>query len=120
MRRSLVVSFCLFVLSAALAQSHSEAEQANVMRHRMNVNACGIGLSTCDPSLLTGTFESGKSTQNGAAYGASAAASKPVGPATSWTAATPFVPTAVAENGSYFGQLNANGVPKTLHVNGYF
>lgn len=26
----------------------------------------------------------------------------------------------VAENGSYAGQLNANGVPKTVHVNGYY
>ena len=26
----------------------------------------------------------------------------------------------VAENGSYYGELNANGVPKTVHVNGYY
>jgi hypothetical protein len=26
----------------------------------------------------------------------------------------------VAENGSYYGEPNANGVPKTVHVNGYF
>lgn len=26
----------------------------------------------------------------------------------------------VAENGSYFGQPNANGVPKTVTVNGYY
>ena len=25
----------------------------------------------------------------------------------------------IAENGSYFGQLNASGIPKTVHVNGY-
>lgn len=25
-----------------------------------------------------------------------------------------------AENGSYYGELNKNGVPKTVHVNGYF
>lgn len=29
---------------------------------------------------------------------------------------TPFV----AENGSYYGQLNNNGVPKTVYVNGYY
>jgi hypothetical protein len=27
---------------------------------------------------------------------------------------------AVAENGSYYGQPNANGVPKTVAVNGYY
>jgi hypothetical protein len=26
----------------------------------------------------------------------------------------------VAENGSYAGEPNANGVPKTVHVNGYY
>jgi len=26
----------------------------------------------------------------------------------------------IAENGSYYGELNANGVPKTVHVNGYY
>jgi len=26
----------------------------------------------------------------------------------------------VAENGSYYGELNANGVPKTVHVDGYY
>ena len=26
----------------------------------------------------------------------------------------------VAENGSYYGEPNANGVPKTVHVNGYY
>lgn len=26
----------------------------------------------------------------------------------------------VAESGSYYGELNANGVPKTVHVNGYY
>jgi hypothetical protein len=30
------------------------------------------------------------------------------------------IPAATAENGSYFGQPNANGVPKTVPVRGYF
>lgn len=30
------------------------------------------------------------------------------------------LPARVAENGSYYGQLNRSGIPKTVHVRGYF
>jgi len=36
------------------------------------------------------------------------------------SSATASWPAGVAENGSYYGEPNQNGVPKTVHVNGYF
>jgi hypothetical protein len=44
-------------------------------------------------------------------------------PSSGWPSAdssTTYSTPRVAENGSYYGQPNANGVPKTVAVNGYF
>ena len=172
MRRLFVVILCSIAISTALGQSNSEFSQANAMRHRMNVQACGMGLSTCDPSLLTGTEKSaadvmrhrmnvqacgiGLSTcdpslltgteksaadamrhrMNVQACGMGLSTcdpslltgtenSSPGTAAGTVLPATPPSPNPVAvppvgENGSYYGELNKNGVPKTVHVSGYY
>lgn len=44
----------------------------------------------------------------------------PAAPAPALKTAPPAYKPNVAENGSYYGQPNAYGVPKTVHVSGYF
>ncbi len=70
--------------------------------HQRNLNACKLGLYSCDRSKLSAEEVNSVPTKPTA----------PV-PTTSGTGAC-------AENGSCYGDLNANGVPKTVHVNGYY
>lgn len=52
MRRIIVLVLCAIIHCPAFAQ-YSETAQADAIRHQPNVQACGFGLSSCDPSLLT-------------------------------------------------------------------
>jgi len=103
-----------------------EVAEVIATRHRVNVTACGYGFLGCSESLLTtsevaevnairrriNTLAPGYDLPAPELLGG-AAPQKILGPSFVW-------PLAVAENGSYYGELNKNGVPKTVHVNGYF
>jgi hypothetical protein len=80
----------------------AETAQLAVVRHRQNVSACESGWGRCDESLLTPA----ETAQLAVVHHRQTVLSTPV------TAP-------VAENGSYYGELNANGVPKTVSVQGY-
>jgi len=118
----------------------SESAQVSAIRRRQNVSACEYGLGQCNESLLSplelAHIRSVKTQRVGFL---------PVYPVTtlSQTAILPPAPVAppasnssslirtllqalatpavapVAENGSYYGQPNQNGVPKTVLVQGY-
>ena len=81
-----------------------EQTQVAVAARARNLSACKYGYSSCNLSLLT------------AAESAQISAGRTVAP----IAESQVSPAGVAENGSYYGELNANGVPKTVHVNGYY
>ena len=70
--------------------------------HQRNFSACKLGLYSCDASQLSPTE-------------LNSVAIKPTtqAPTNSGTALC-------AENGSCYGDPNVNGVPKTVHVNGYY
>ena len=70
--------------------------------HQRNFDACKSGLYSCDPSKLSP-----------AEFNSVDAKPTPSVPTTSGTGLC-------AENGSCYGDPNANGVPKTVHVNGYY
>src|SRR5258708_4231910 len=80
--------------------------------HR-NYTACTLGVYGCNKNLLT--TEQATQVQG--------PVSARTGAATSGTLSLPSFPNpgvGVAENGSYYGEPNANGVPKTVYVNGYY
>src|SRR5690242_16434061 len=72
--------------------------------YRRNLQACLNGWSTCDHSNLTAD-EATRVAKVVPAFGSSVSSS--VVPGTT-------------ENGSYYGEPNKNGVPKTVYVHGYF
>ena len=78
------------------------ARVANAEKQR-NLSVCLNGYGYCDHSLL-GPDDAARVAN---------AESRSVAPSSTG------VP-GVAENGSYYGQLNAKGVPKTVHVDGYY
>ena len=81
----------------------SEASRVAEAEHEQNLSTCLQGYSAlCDHSRLTPSE-----------------ASKVDAGARASTAGPLLVP-GVAENGSYYGEPNANGVPKTVRVNGYY
>ncbi len=118
----------------------SESAQVNAIRRRQNVSACEYGLGECNESILSpaelARVHSAKSQRAAllAAYSM---------PSPSLPAVLPSVPVAfpppgsstllstlfqaiiapaiapTAENGSYYGEPNQNGVPKTVLVQGY-
>ena len=118
----------------------SESAQVNAIRRRQNVSACEYGLGQCNESLLSplelARVRSAKTQQAGllAAY----TMPSPSQPAV-LSLAPVVVPTPnssalfstllqaiiapvvapVAENGSYYGEPNQNGIPKTVLVQGY-
>jgi hypothetical protein len=113
--------------------SSVEAAQVSTIRRRMNIQACEYGVGLCRKALLT-TSEAAvvRSTKAGqesfaipyplTSMGGTSAA-PPTALDTQLNALlkalfTPASPS-VAENGSYFGEPNNNGVPKTVLVNGY-
>jgi hypothetical protein len=104
-----------------------EVAEVNAIRHRVNVTACGYGFPGCNESRLTPSEIAEVNASRKrisalmAAYGLPEPESVPdatvgragVGSTFTWSPA-------VAENGSYYGEPNTNGVPKTVHVDGYF
>jgi len=118
----------------------SESAQVSAIRRRQNMSACEYGLGQCNESLLSplelARIRSVKTLRVGflSAYPMptlSQTAILPpasVAPPTSNSSAllstllralvAPAV-APVAENGSYYGQPNQNGIPKTVLVQGY-
>ena len=94
-RKLMLLAVLLSVLSSGFGQSVS---------YQQNLQACLNGWATCNHAMLT-TEEAGRVATAAPAAGLSAS------------------PTAVpgtAENGSYYGEPNKNGIPKTVHVHGYY
>jgi hypothetical protein len=79
-----------------------ETAQLTAARHRLNVSSCESGWGRCDAGLLT-----------------SSEAAQLVEVRRQQNARNLPATAPVAENGSYYGELNANGVPKTVSVQGY-
>jgi len=113
--------------------SSAEAAQVSAIRRRMNVQACEYGVGRCRKALLTpseaAVVRSTKAEQESfvtpyplTSMGETSAA-PPTALNTQLNALLKILPTpaipAVAENGSYYGEPNNNGVPKTVLVNGY-
>jgi len=113
--------------------SPGEAAQARVIRHQLNVQACGYGIGDCDEGLLTTSEVAAvKSMRAGqesfvipyplrSIIETSAMAPTPLDAQlnASLKALLTSVGSPVAENGSYYGEPNRNGIPKTVLVNGY-
>ena len=79
-----------------------EAARLVAIRHRQNVSACESGWGQCNEALLTTGEITHLALVRGRQNVPSQGASAPV-----------------AENGSYYGEPNQNGVPKTVLVRGY-
>jgi hypothetical protein len=114
----------------------SEAAQASVIRHRQNVAACEYGLMTCSERLMSPSEIAHVRSTTVRRVGVQAGYAMPslnqavvlppapviVPPPPMYTPLNALIaPTTspVAENGSYYGQPNQNGVPKTVLVQGY-
>jgi hypothetical protein len=113
--------------------SSVEAAQVSTIRRRMNIQACEYGVGLCRKALLTqseaAVVRSTKAGQESFVipYPLTSMGETSVAPPTALDTQlnallkalfTPASPS-VAENGSYFGEPNNNGVPKTVLVNGY-
>jgi hypothetical protein len=113
--------------------SSVEAAQVSAIRRRMNIQACEYGVGLCRKALLTqseaAVVRSTKAGQESFVipYPLTSMGETSVAPPTALDTQlnallkalfTPASPS-VAENGSYFGEPNNNGVPKTVLVNGY-
>ena len=95
----------------------SELSEVTAGERRRNLNSCKTGYGYCNHAQLTAA----EVQEVGTTERTQAAA--PTLPATSVAPISPIVPATVpgvAENGSYYGQPNANGIPKTVHVDGYY
>jgi hypothetical protein len=117
----------------------SESAQVSAIRRRQNVSACEYGLGQCNVSLLSplelARVRSAKTQRVGLlpAYPLSSlsqTAILPPAPAVITAPSSAALSTLlraiiapavapVAENGSYYGEPNQNGVPKTVLVQGY-
>ena len=117
----------------------SESAQVSAIRRRQNVSACEYGLGQCNESLLSpvelARVRSAKTQRVGLlpAYPLSSlsqTAILPPAPAVITAPSSAALSTLlraiiapavapVAENGSYYGEPNQNGVPKTVLVQGY-
>ena len=83
----------------------NEQAQVAVAAHARNFDACRYGYVTCNPSGLTANEQ----------------AQVAVAPSTPRVTVPVNTGTGLcAENGSCYGDANDNGVPKTVHVNGYY
>ena len=89
-----------------------QAVVADAARKR-NYSDCLHGYFSCNPGQLSGTEQATVESlrQNGSAVG--------VVNSTEPSISVP-VDAPCAENGSCYGDPNANGVPKTVHVDGYY
>ena len=113
--------------------STAEAVQVTAIRQRQRIAACRYGIGLCNQSKST-------SAESEAAYSAwtpESPLASPYGPPSLpeisiqaspsfdaelnvvLNALLPSLGAPVAENGTYYGELNKNGVPKTVLVNGY-
>ena len=85
----------------------SDLPAVETAEYQRNLSACTSGYGYCNHAKLTPSdtaeVKLGESNRVQIDHGSARAASP-----------------GVAENGSYYGELNANGVPKTVHVNGYY
>ena len=125
-RRRVNVTACGYGFSHCNESQLGKTEMAevNATRRRVNVTACGYGFSSCDESRLTAS----ESTQvkairrriNTVIAGQGYRPTAAVLPRPATSPAVPLATSGAAENGSYYGELNKNGVPKTVHVDGYF
>jgi hypothetical protein len=86
-----------------------EQAQVAVAAHARNFTNCKYGLYICDRSELTAD----EWAQIEVAAHAPATTTNPSAPTNAGSGLC-------AENGSCYGDLNANSVPKTVHVNGYY
>ncbi len=112
--------------------SRGEAAQVVVIRHQMNVQACGYGIGQCNHARVTPPDSAIVRSTGGVndCFASSylsprmmeASAAAPTSLDTQLDALFKALLTSVgapAENGSYYGEPNKNGVPKTVLVNGY-
>jgi hypothetical protein len=125
--------------------THSETVQVAAIRHKQNISACEYGFGPCSPELLTSpeaaavrSFKArqqvlaGRSVvpaagENPMTFPTAIIVPRPVVVAppssvfmsTLIKALTNSTVAPVAENGSYYGEPNKNGVPKTVSVQGY-
>lgn len=118
----------------------SEFAQVTAIRHRQNVSACEYALEQCNENLLSSVelahVHSTRTQRTGllAAYAMPSLSKTALLPPAPMVVSTPGSSTLlgtllqaiiapavapVAENGSYYGQPNQNGVPKTVLVHGY-
>lgn len=102
--------------------------------HQRDFEACKLGFYSCDRSRLTAAdlavvAESDRQRNLDACrsglYSCDTSKLSPAELNSVTAKPTPSVPTTsgtglCAENGSCYGDPNANGVPKTVHVNGYY
>ena len=95
---------CKFGMYGCDRSKLSASELATVAEadHQRNFNACKFGMYGCDRSRLD-------------AAEANAVIAQPAAAPTS-----PGGSSLCAENGSCYGDPNVNGIPKTVHVNGYY
>src|SRR6185437_4479520 len=86
----------------------AETPRVATAEHARNLQACLSGFGYCDHSLLTTPIAAGGKVNT------------TVTPNTSTQSSPTSVAPQCAENGSCYGDPNANGVPKTVHVDGYY
>src|SRR5262249_6939353 len=89
-----------------------QAAQVHDASLRRNYDTCVTGRYGCKSELLT--------TEQAAQVHEATAVRAQNQPSFGTPQSTPTPAAGVAENGSYYGEPNANGVPKTVHVNGYY
>lgn len=93
----------------------TEVAPVRSAEHDRNLRACTTGYGYCDHSLLATTPSQAPVETNS---GTNSAVS-PNTPSPANQSSTSIAPPC-AENGSCYGDPNANGVPKTVHVDGYY
>jgi len=110
-----------------------EAAQVLAIRHRMNVQACGYGIGECREDLLTPSEAAVVRSTRARQENFVMSYPLPSMVETSATVSTSLdtqinalfkalltsVGAPAAENSSYYGELNKNGIPKTVQVSGY-
>ena len=113
--------------------STAEAVQVTAIRHRQRVATCRYGIGLCNQSKSASadsdaassalppesSFASSDAVPSLREISIPASASFDAELNAVLNALLPSLGAPVAENGSYYGELNKNGVPKTVLVNGY-
>ena len=109
-------SDCLHGYYGCDSRQLTGSERATVAEaaHQRNYSDCLHGYYGCDSGQLTESERAAVASRNQETPTLGVVAPPP-GQNTSATTTAPC-----AENGSCYGDLNANGVPKTVHVDGYY